>query len=108
MHAHGRNYHPFRKALPFILSGGGSRLRFYRELLGTDFEQSLISFTPWEFESSRRRSLGQGLQRVSFELPRDLTGDVAAADFDRLSVAHGLAYGADNLMKITGCQNANG
>ena len=108
VHAHGRNYHPFRKALPFILSGGGSRLRFYRELLGMDFEQSLISFTPWEFESSRRRSLGQGLQRVSFELPRDLMGDVAAADFDRLSVAHGLAYGADNLMKITGCgQSAN-
>ncbi len=101
VHANGRQYNPFRKNLPFILSGGGSRLDFYQEVLGDGFEQSLIPYTPWEQESSRRSALDQGLKRIAFDLPRNfVSSGVTLQDFDRLSVAYGLAYGADNLMRM--------
>jgi hypothetical protein len=98
VHASGRAYNPFRKNLPVILSGGGSRLDFYNQVLGDEFEQSLVPHTPWELDSSRRRSLDHGLRRITFDLPRNfVSSDVTLQDFDRLSVA----YGAENLMRIT-------
>ena len=102
VHAYGNQYNPFSKNLPFILSGGGSRLDFYQQVLGDAFEQSLVSYTPWEPESSRRTALDQGLKRITFDLPRNfVSAGVTLSDFDRLSVAYGLAYGAENLMRIT-------
>jgi hypothetical protein len=92
----------FREQANFILSGGGSRADFYLDLFPKKLEQHIINLTAWEVEPYRRRSLGQGLNRIHFVQPAEFVADgIGAEDFDRLSVAHGLSMGVENLMKIT-------
>lgn len=100
---HATHRHPWRETLPFLLSGGGSRLVFYSDVLGEPLEQELSFFTPWSREATQRKRAGHGFEAVHFPMPEDLDDEaqLIRADFDRISVAHGLAYGAENLMKIT-------
>lgn len=44
----------------------------------------------------------KGLQRIHFTQPEKFrAASIGAADFDRLSVAHGLSMGVETLMRIT-------
>lgn len=98
------SFDPWPGQLRFFFTGGGSRLAFYRRLfVEGPFEQELFRYTRWKEAPEDRRRDGQGLRREPLPAPVDLQGLPAelASDFDRLSVAHGLAYGRENLMKIT-------
>jgi hypothetical protein len=92
----------FRERVNFILSGGGSRSRFYLRLFPDALEQRLLNLTSWPPETHQRRAIGQGLNRIHFMQPEKFRAEgVGAEDFDRMSVAHGLSMGAETLMKIT-------
>jgi len=92
----------FQKRVNFILSGGGSRLQFYRDLYPDHLEQRLLNLTSWHPDPSTRRDRKQGLHRIHFTQPEKFRASgIAATDFDRLSVAHGLSMGVETLMKIT-------
>jgi hypothetical protein len=92
----------FRQQINFVLSGGGSRADFYLDLFPKKLEEELITLTAWEVERHRRRSLGQGLNRIHFTQPDTFHAPgIGAQDFDRLSVAHGLSMGTETLMRIT-------
>lgn len=94
-------YDPFPRHLNYILSGGGSRLQFYADVLGEKLETRLVQFTTWMPEAHRRRSLSQGMKRIHFPMPhRFQARGLKTSDFDRLSVAHGLSLGQENLMRI--------
>jgi len=98
------SFDPWPGQLRFFFAGGGSRLDFYRRLFVQGrFEQDLSRFTRWKETSEDRVRHKQGLLHERLPPPQDLQGLPAdlASDFDRLSVAHGLAYGCENLMKIT-------
>lgn len=108
MHAN-PSFDPWPGQVRFFFTGGGSRLAFYRQHF-TDgpFEQELSRYTRWkEFERDRRIHQ-QGLRLEPLPAPEDLQGlsPDLRRDFDRLSVAHGLAYGSENLMKITASVNS--
>lgn len=97
-------YDPWPGQLRFFFTGGGSRLGFYRNHFTKGaFEQELTKFTRWENSEAGRRNRQQGLRLEPLPTPGDLEGfprDLHS-HFDRLSVAHGLAYGSENLMRIT-------
>ncbi len=98
------SFDPWPGQLRFFFTGGGSRLAFYSRLFVQGrFEQELSRYTRWKETPEDRRRHRQGLRREPLPAPRDLQGLPAelASDFDRLSVAHGLAYGCENLMNIT-------
>lgn len=102
-------FDPWPGYVRFFFTGGGSRLSFYRHHF-TDgpFEQELSRYTRWKEFERDRRSHQQGLRLEPLPAPDDLQGFSAdlRSDFDRLSVAHGLAYGSENLMKITASVNS--
>jgi hypothetical protein len=98
------SFDPWPNQLRFFFTGGGSRLAFYRGLFVQGrFEQELSRYTRWKESPEERHRHRQGLRREPLPAPDDLHGLPAelTSDFDRLSVAHGLAYGCENLMKIT-------
>lgn len=65
--------------VPFFLSGGGARMKFY-EALATSMSKAFPG-CPWLYASSR-----------TLVVPDDLVVDaIAKADYDRLSVAYGLS-----------------
>ena len=103
-------FDPWPKQLRFFLTGGGSRLQFYHDHFHQDgpFEEKLSRFTRWKHTRAERRRHQQGLRLESLPCPDDLRNFTAklSGDFDRLSVAHGLAYGSDNLMEITASVNS--
>ena len=97
-------FDPWPGHVRFFFTGGGSRLTFYRHhFTGGPFEQELSRFTRWKHTQADRRAHQQGLRLEPLPAPDDLQGLSAELlrDFDRFSVAHGLAYGSENLMKIT-------
>lgn len=59
--------------------------------------------TRWHHDADQRRRHGQGLRLETMPQPRNLVGFPTALEenFDRLSVAYGLAFGGENLMKVT-------
>ena len=97
-------FNPWPGYLRFFLTGGGSRSAFYKKhLAGGPLESSLVRYTHWHEDAKRRAINGEGLRLESLPLPNDLEGfpESLKHDFDRLSVAHGLAYGGENLMHVT-------
>lgn len=101
-------FDPWGDNLRFFLSGGGCRSPFYKnQLANGPLEDKLAAnFTRWHPERSRRRSSRQGFILEPLPLPGNLENfpDSLRSDFDRLSVAYGLALGGGeggNLMKIT-------
>jgi hypothetical protein len=97
-------FDPWPGYVRFFFTGGGSRLGFYRkQFIQGPFEQKLTRFTRWRETPRDRQMNQQGLLLEPLPVPPDLQGlpDEIAGEFDRLSVAHGLAYGSQNLMKIT-------
>jgi hypothetical protein len=97
-------FDPWPGQLRFFLTGGGSRSAFYtKHFAGGPLENELVRYTRWHDDPQQRRSNNQGLRLESLPLPNDLEGfpESLKNDFDRLSVAHGLAYGGENLMHVT-------
>jgi len=102
-------FDPWPRHLRFFLTGGGGRADFYREqLLKGPLENQLVRFTRWHPDPAQRRANGQGLRLESMPPPRNLVGFPASLTehFDRLSVAYGLAQGAENLMRLTSAEEA--
>ncbi len=98
------DFDPWPTKLRYFLTGGGSRMPFYRDLIVSGvLENRLLSYTRWHRDPHRRRVRNEGLERNSLMPPNNLMGFPGnlASDFDRLSVAHGLAYGGDDLMDVT-------
>lgn len=101
-------FDPWPGRLPLILSGGGSRLEFYRRIFSTTLDDKLVPFTRWDRAAHDRRLKGQGLETIALPQPDDLDADTDIAnDFDRLSVAHGLAFGVENLPEVTASTEAD-
>jgi len=103
VHTNG-SFDPWGKNLRFFFTGGGSRSAFYRNNLADGpLEKQLTRFTRWQTEQDRRRHQGQGLRIERLPTPEKLLNfpEELHPEFDRLSVAHGLAFGGPNLMKIT-------
>jgi len=103
------DFDPWPEHVRFFFTGGGSRSPFFRKLfVEGDFERELLPYTRWEIDDERRRRMRQGLKLERLPLPPELKGmnQNMESDFDRLSVAHGLAYGSENLMRITGSVNS--
>ena len=102
-------FDPWGRNLRFFLTGGGGRSLFYRkQLVQGPLEDNLAAqFTRWSAERARRQTLGEGLLLEQLPKPDDLQNipSTLRADFDRLSVAYGLALGGKNLMKITATTN---
>jgi len=99
-------YDPWGDELLCFITGGGSRSRFYRRLLADGpLEEKLIPFSRWHPEPWQRHSWKQGLRLEKMPMPdpeklREFPTSLSK-DFDRLSVAYGLAFGGENLMKVT-------
>jgi hypothetical protein len=99
-----RGNDPWGDNLRFFLTGGGGRSLFYRKrVAGGRLEEDLIPFTRWHRTRDQRENFGQGLRAEVFPVPADLRNFPVAlhGDFDRISVAYGLAFGRDNLMQVT-------
>jgi hypothetical protein len=99
-----KNFDPWGSNLRFFLTGGGSRSLFYRRALADGpLEQALAPFTRWHREAKQRKKDRQGLVLEPLPLPAKLENFPSAlrAEFDRLSVAYGLAYGGENLSRVT-------
>lgn len=97
-------FDPWPQNLRLFFTGGGSRSHFFREhFIKGPLEQTLVPFTRWEREPGDRRRLHQGLRLERLPAPPDLQGlpPELKNEFDRLSVAHGLSYGIQNLMRFT-------
>lgn len=95
-----------KRHLRFFLTGGGSRSPFYiRCLVYRDgLEQRVANaFDCWELQEYRRKQLDQGFRIERLPVPSNLINfpQQLNPDFDRISVAYGLAYGDKNLMQIT-------
>lgn len=98
-------YEPWGRNLRFFLTGGGCRSTFYRSHLAEGpLEDRLAAvFTCWRPERADRKSAGEGLLLERLPIPDRFSGfpETLRHQFDRLSVAHGLAMGSENLMCIT-------
>ena len=98
------NYDPWGKTLRFFLTGGGCRSAFYRDQLANGpLEEQLAPKTSWHREAHLRLADNQGLRFELLPMPDNLQNFPSSLSrhFDRLSVAYGLAYGRENLMRIT-------
>jgi hypothetical protein len=87
-----------------ILSGGGSRAIFYRNLFPERLEETVVNsgLTTWKLDSGRRKIDGQGFHPRHLMNPdRFIVSGVESDDFDRLSVAHGLSLSSETLLQIT-------
>jgi hypothetical protein len=96
-------FDPFGPYLRVMLTGGGSRADFYRKLVQEGLlEAALTRYTRWEADPDKRKSMSQGLLAEPLPTPHDLQNLPAALkpDFDRFSVAYGLAFGCRNLMRV--------
>jgi len=99
-----RGIDPWGDTLRFFLTGGGARSAFYKtRVAGGELEERLIPFTRWDTTREKRRLEGQGLRSELLPVPADLRNLPAALhdEFDRISVAYGLAFGGENLMGFT-------
>lgn len=104
-HENGTAFDPWGKTLRYFLTGGGSRSAFYRRQIAADgpLEHEFARITRWHHERERRKAARQGLLLEEMPRPDNLKNfpPSLAIHFDRLSVAYGLAYGGQNLMRVT-------
>jgi hypothetical protein len=103
-HDTGRRPRAFRQNVNIILSGGGSRAKFYRELFPSRLEETFVQrgLTTWNLDPERRRIDGQGFHTRHLMKPdRFFVSGVESDDFDRMSVAHGLSLSSETLLQIT-------
>jgi hypothetical protein len=94
----------FRQNVNIILSGGGSRAIFYRNLFPERLEETVVNsgLTTWKLDSGRRKIDGQGFHPRHLMKPdKFIVSGVESDDFDRLSVAHGLSLSSETLLQIT-------
>jgi len=94
----------FRQNVNIILSGGGSRAIFYRNLFPERLEETVVNsgLTSWNLDPGRRKIDGQGFHPRHLMKPdKFIVGGVESDDFDRLSVAHGLSLSSETLLQIT-------
>jgi hypothetical protein len=94
----------FRKNVNIILSGGGSRAVFYRKLFPERLEETVVKsgLTLWNMDHKQRKIHGEGFHSRHLMKPEKFIVDgVESDDFDRLSVAHGLALSSETLLQIT-------
>ena len=98
-------FDPWGRNLRFFLTGGGCRSKFYHtQLADGPLEDRVASnFTRWNSERTRRKAAREGLLLERLPVPENLAvfPRKLHPHFDRLSVAYGLAFGGNNLMKIT-------
>jgi hypothetical protein len=95
---------PWGKNLRFFLTGGGARSSFYREILESGaLEERLLPVTRWSYGKQERVCRQEGLRAEQLPYPKDLQNlpKELEGDFDRMSVAYGLAFGGENLMRVT-------
>jgi hypothetical protein len=92
-------FRPWVDGLPYVLSGGGHRDPFYQEILKTRLEQWLETVVS-EWSDGQSAGRRRRLVHQSFPVPRSFAPKVLLSDFDRFSVAHGLALGPDGLMEM--------
>jgi hypothetical protein len=100
----GRRPVAFRQKVNIILSGGGSRAHFYRELFPKGLEDTVLGsgLTLWHLDPAHRRIDGQGFHSRHLMKPdKFFVNGVADEDFDRLSVAHGLSLSAETILQIS-------
>lgn len=100
----GQRPQAFRENVNIILSGGGSRARFYREIFPHNLEETVVAhgLTSWDMDAGRRRNSGQGFHSRHLMKPENFVcNGVADEDFDRLSVAHGLSLSGETILQIT-------
>jgi hypothetical protein len=94
----------FRQKVNIILSGGGSRAHFYRELFPKSLEARVLKngLTLWHLDPAHRIMDGQGFHSRHLMKPdKFFVNGVPDEDFDRLSVAHGLSLSAETILQIT-------
>jgi len=108
-----QRHDPWGKNLRVFLTGGGSRSRFFVDCLVGDLEQEVAKKVRcWDDDPVRRKRMGQGFRVEQLPVPGPglFPGfpQHIKRDFDRLSVAYGLAFGGPNLMKITSSTQDNG
>lgn len=95
-------FDPIGKNVRLMVTGGGSRAAFYQRLFNHALDLHLLRYSRWEVDATRRSALGQGVLREVLPVPHDIQNfpEALHADFDRLSVAYGLALGRRNLMRV--------
>lgn len=77
-----------RTGLPLFLCGGGSRVEFY---------DVVVSRANRRFRSAVRT---EGIKAKALPLPSELDSPDLEGSFDRVAVAYGLSYGADDIGEI--------
>ena len=63
----------------FILSGGGSRAQFYRDLYPDHLEERLLNLTSWHQDRAIRCKHQEGLHRIYFTQPEKFRASAIAA-----------------------------
>jgi len=101
-----RKHDPWGRSLRVFLTGGGSRSVFFTNCLSVDLEQEVAKRARcWDDDPARRKRLDQGFRVEQLPAPTSSMfpgfPQHLKRDFDRLSVAYGLAFGGQNLMRIT-------
>jgi hypothetical protein len=102
-------FDPIGRNVRLMVTGGGSRAAFYQRLFQEGLGAELLRYNRWEVDPARRTALGQGVLQEVLPIPYDIQNfpEALRADFDRLSVAYGLALGRRNLMRVM-CTRENG
>jgi len=94
----------FRKNVHIILSGGGSRVAFYRKLFPDQLEEVVLKsgLTLWNHDPAHRRIHGEGFHIRHLVQPDNfMVSGISSDEFDRLSVAHGLSLSSETILQIT-------
>jgi len=95
-------FDPVGRSIRLMVTGGGSRSGFYRRLFQNSLEGALLRYSRWADDAARRTASGQGVVQETLPVLAGIQNLPASlhSDSDRLSVAHGLAFGGSHLMRV--------